>query len=81
MSNQEQLGEIPLKLADKKCSDGATVPPLKGLRPRKVLKELGQGQTLDGRGRLVRLHLQVLRAVVGIVEQGGGSRGGRGPSS
>ena len=32
-----------MKLADKKCSDGALVPPLKALRARELLKELGQG--------------------------------------
>jgi hypothetical protein len=32
-----------MKLADKKCSDGALVLPLKALRARELLKELGQG--------------------------------------
>ncbi len=43
-----------MKLADKKCSDGASVPPLKALRARELLKELGQGWTLNGRGHLER---------------------------
>ena len=71
-----------MKLADKKCSDGASVPPVKVLRARELLKELGQGWKLNGRGHLVRLlHLQGLRAGAGVCEQGRGCRGGRGPSS
>jgi 4a-hydroxytetrahydrobiopterin dehydratase len=46
--------EIPMKLADKICSDGGSVPPLKALRARELLKELGQGWKLNGRGHLVR---------------------------
>ena len=45
-----------MKLADKKCSDGGSVPPLKVLRARKLLKELGQGWKLNGRGHLGRLY-------------------------
>ena len=43
-----------MKLADKKCSDGGSVPPLKALRARELLKELGQGWKLNGRGHLER---------------------------
>jgi 4a-hydroxytetrahydrobiopterin dehydratase len=46
--------EISMKLADKKCSDGGSVPPLKALRARELLKELGQGWKLNGRGHLER---------------------------
>ena len=46
--------EIPMKLADKTCSDGGSVPPLKVLRARELLKELGQGWRLNGKGHLVR---------------------------
>ena len=45
-----------MKLADKKCSDGASVPPVKVLRARELLKELGQGWKLNGRGHLVRFY-------------------------
>ncbi len=45
-----------MKLADKKCSDGGSVPPLKALRARELLKELGQGWKLNGRGHLLRLY-------------------------
>jgi len=48
--------EISMKLADKICSDGVSVPPLKALRTRELLKELGQGWTLNGRGHLVRFY-------------------------
>ena len=43
-----------MKLADKNCSDGASVPPLKVLRARELLKELGQGWKLNGKGYLER---------------------------
>ena len=43
-----------MKLADKKCHDGDGVPPLKALRARELLKELGQGWTLNGKGHLER---------------------------
>ena len=45
-----------MELADKTCSDGGSVPPLKALRARELLKELGQGWKLNGRGHLERLH-------------------------
>jgi len=45
-----------MELADKKCSDGGSVPPLKVLRARELLKELGQGWKLNGRGHLVRFY-------------------------
>jgi 4a-hydroxytetrahydrobiopterin dehydratase len=45
-----------MKLADKKCSDGASVSPLKVLRARELLKELGQGWKLNGKGHLERLY-------------------------
>ena len=47
-----------MELADKKCSDGVSVPALKVLRARELLKELGQGWTLNGRGHLMRLYTQ-----------------------
>ncbi len=31
-----------MQLADKKCSDGGSTPPMKVLRARELLKELGQ---------------------------------------
>ena len=43
-----------MELADKNCSDGGNVPPLKALRARELLKALGQGWTLNGRGHLER---------------------------
>jgi hypothetical protein len=39
----EVFREIPMKLADKTCSDGVSVPRLKALRVRELLKELGPG--------------------------------------
>ncbi|RPH78790.1 MAG: 4a-hydroxytetrahydrobiopterin dehydratase [Nitrospiraceae bacterium] len=43
-----------MKLADKNCSDGGSVPPLKATRAKELLKELGQGWKLNGRGHLER---------------------------
>jgi 4a-hydroxytetrahydrobiopterin dehydratase len=43
-----------MNLADKKCSDGGSVPPLKSLRARELLKELSQGWQLNGKGHLER---------------------------
>ena len=43
-----------MKLADETCSDGGTVPPLKVSRARALLKQLGQGWTLNGKGHLER---------------------------
>ena len=43
-----------MKMADKKCNDGDSLPPLKALRARELLKALGQGWTLNGRGHLER---------------------------
>ena len=45
-----------MKLADKTCSDGGSVHPFKALRARELLKELGQGWKLNGRGHLARLY-------------------------
>ena len=45
-----------MKLADKTCSDAASVPRLKVLHARELLKELGPGWTLNGRGHLARLY-------------------------
>ena len=53
-STVEVFRELPMKLADKKCNDGGDVPPLKVLRARELLKELGQGWKLNGRGHLER---------------------------
>jgi 4a-hydroxytetrahydrobiopterin dehydratase len=43
-----------MKLVDKKCNDGDSLPPLKILRARELLKKLGQGWTLNGRRHLER---------------------------
>jgi 4a-hydroxytetrahydrobiopterin dehydratase len=43
-----------MELADKKCSDAGSVPPLKASRAKVLLKELGQGWTLNGRRHLER---------------------------
>ena len=45
-----------MKLADKKCSDNGDVPPLTSSRARELVKTLGQGWTLNGRGHLVRFY-------------------------
>ena len=45
-----------MKLADKTSSDGGSVSPLKALRARELLKKLGQGWALNGRGHLVRYY-------------------------
>src|SRR6476660_2154038 len=45
-----------MKLADKKCSDGDSVPRLKALRARELLKQLGRGWRLNGKGPLERLY-------------------------
>ena len=45
-----------MKLADKKCSDGGSLPPLKALRVRELLKQLGRGWRLNGKGHLERLY-------------------------
>ena len=45
-----------MKLADKKCSDGGDVPALKTLRARELLKELGHGWRINGKGHLERLY-------------------------
>lgn len=43
-----------MTLADKKRSDGSGVPPLKALRKRELLKQLGLGWRLNGKGHLER---------------------------
>ncbi len=43
-----------MKLADKKCSDSGSVPPLKAFHARALLKQLGRGWRLNGHGHLVR---------------------------
>jgi 4a-hydroxytetrahydrobiopterin dehydratase len=45
-----------MKLADKTCSDGGSVPALKTLRAKELLKELGHGWKLNRRGHLLRLY-------------------------
>jgi len=71
-----------MKLADKKCSDGVSVPPLKVLRARELLKELGQGWKLNGRGHLMRLYtFKDFAQSLAFANKVGGCRGGRGPSS
>ena len=45
-----------MKLANKKSNDGVGESPLKALRARELLKELGQGWTLNGRGHLERCY-------------------------
>ncbi|HEU0007215.1 MAG TPA: 4a-hydroxytetrahydrobiopterin dehydratase [Terriglobia bacterium] len=47
---------MSMKLADKKCSDGGSVPPLKALRAKELLKHLGRGWRLNGKGHLERLY-------------------------
>lgn len=46
-----------MKLADKKCSDGGSLPPLKALRARQLLKELGRSWRINGKGHLERLYI------------------------
>ena len=43
-----------MNLADKKCSNGVRALPLKALRAKELLKELGQGWKLNGKGHLER---------------------------
>ena len=43
-----------MKLTDKKCSDEASASPVKVLRSKELLKELGQGWKLNGKGHLER---------------------------
>jgi 4a-hydroxytetrahydrobiopterin dehydratase len=43
-----------MKLANTKGHDGVGESPLKALRARELLKELGQGWTLNGKGHLER---------------------------
>ena len=43
-----------MKLANRKIHDGVGQSPLKALQARDLLKELGQGWTLNGRGHLER---------------------------
>jgi 4a-hydroxytetrahydrobiopterin dehydratase len=43
-----------MKLANKKGHDGVGESPLKALRARELLKELGQGWTLNGKGHSER---------------------------
>ena len=45
-----------MKLADKTCRDGGSALPLKVLRARELLKQLGQGWKLNGKRHLVRLY-------------------------
>ncbi|MEO8340551.1 MAG: 4a-hydroxytetrahydrobiopterin dehydratase [Nitrospirota bacterium] len=43
-----------MKLANRKIHDGVEQSPLKALRARELLKELGQGWALNGKGHLER---------------------------
>jgi 4a-hydroxytetrahydrobiopterin dehydratase len=71
-----------MKLAGKTCSDGGSVPPLKALRTRELLKELGRGWTLNGRGHLERRYTFTdFAQALAFAEQGWRCRGGRRPSS
>ena len=45
-----------MKMADKKSRDDGAAPPLKSIRARELLKELGHGWKLNGRGHLVRFY-------------------------
>ena len=45
-----------MTLADKKRSDGGNVPRAKVLRRRELLKQLGRGWRLNGKGHLERLY-------------------------
>jgi 4a-hydroxytetrahydrobiopterin dehydratase len=49
--------EISMKLADKKCSEGGSLPPLKALRARELLKELGHSWRINGKGHLERRYV------------------------
>jgi hypothetical protein len=50
--------DLSMKLADKHCSDEVRAPPpLKALRAKKLLKELGQGWKLNGKGHLERRYI------------------------
>jgi len=70
-----------MKLADKKCSDGGSEPPLLALREGIVKGTRAGLDTQRSKAFGAALHLQGLRAVAGLCEQGGGCRGGGGPSS
>ncbi len=43
---------LPMKLVNRTIHDGVGESPLKALRARELLKELGQGWTLNARGHL-----------------------------
>jgi len=45
-----------MKLADKTCGAGGTASPLKAIRAKALLEQLGQGWKLNGRGHLNRLY-------------------------
>jgi pterin-4a-carbinolamine dehydratase len=45
-----------MKLADKTCSDGGSVPRVKALRARELLKQLGRSWRLNGTGQLERFY-------------------------
>jgi len=49
--------DLSMKLADKHCGDEVRAPPLKALRAKKLLKELGQGWKLNGKGHLERRYI------------------------
>ena len=71
-----------MELVDKKCSDGASVPPLKAIRARELLKELGQGWKLNGRGHLERHYtFKDFAQSLAFANKVGACRGSRGPSS
>ena len=45
-----------MQLVDETCSDGGSVPPLKALRARELLKALGHGWSINGNGHLERFY-------------------------
>ena len=46
-----------MKLANKKSTDGVGDSPLKALRARELLEDLGQGWSLNARGHLERRYI------------------------
>ncbi|MGH7182458.1 MAG: 4a-hydroxytetrahydrobiopterin dehydratase [Nitrospiraceae bacterium] len=68
-----------MNLADKKCSDGGSVPPLKTRQARELLKHLGHGWRINRKGHLEKLYTfqdfskaQVFANKVGVVAEAEG---------
>jgi len=45
-----------MQLVDETCTDGGREPPLKALRARELLKALGHGWGINGKGHLESLY-------------------------